>query len=539
MSELPGTRLNDTERRLMKWWQSEKSTEYATLRHISVSGDMGIRGIKRLDLDFHYPLTVVCGKNGSGKTTVLALAALGFHSPPGHKPINALRKPRRGENFTYYTFQDFFFKGPSDPDITGTELSWTYKGANTITIKKRTEKWMHYERRPRRPVHYLGVRRIVPAIEQNVLRLHFRSDLSGMKTKSRNSEFRKYLSNIMGRAYDETDIMSSSSYSLRKCKIGESSFSSFNSGSGEDILMEFLYVLQECPTGSLIIVEEIELGLHPEAVIRLAGHLQDIILKKKLQVIVSTHSEYFIDNVPQISRVLIQRSNREHIISISPTTRFAMGIMTGNAMPEMNVYCEDYFAELLIKQSLPIDLRSRTHIVPVGSNSQLISQTLFHIRAEFGQHILILWDGDQRTRDEAKKWLKELRDKLILSGEREVYKKFNNKVSWGFLPGKDAPELWAIKTLNCQEGYSKLRSQLNCSSDSDAAVIIEELAAMSDLHNIGFELSKKFALEEEEALSLLIRSISGFESKPLKSIHQKVKSVLSNQNVKQKFNDLS
>ncbi|MDD2297770.1 MAG: AAA family ATPase [Sphaerochaetaceae bacterium] len=523
----------------MKWWQSEKSTEYATLRHISVSGDMGIRGIKRLDLDFHYPLTVVCGKNGSGKTTVLALAALGFHSPPGHKPINALRKPRRGENFTYYTFQDFFFKGPSDPDITGTELSWTYKGANTITIKKRTEKWMHYERRPRRPVHYLGVRRIVPAIEQNVLRLHFRSDLSGMKTKSLNSEFRKYLSNIMGRAYDETDIMSSSSYSLRKCKIGESSFSSFNSGSGEDILMEFLYVLQECPTGSLIIVEEIELGLHPEAVIRLAGHLQDIILKKKLQVIVSTHSEYFIDNVPQISRVLIQRSNREHIISISPTTRFAMGIMTGNAMPEMNVYCEDYFAELLIKQSLPIDLRSRTHIVPVGSNSQLISQTLFHIRAEFGQHILILWDGDQRTRDEAKKWLKELRDKLILSGEREVYKKFNNKVSWGFLPGKDAPELWAIKTLNCQEGYSKLRSQLNCSSDSDAAVIIEELAAMSDLHNIGFELSKKFALEEEEALSLLIRSISGFESKPLKSIHQKVKSVLSNQNVKQKFNDLS
>jgi len=107
------------------------------------------------------------------------------------------------------------------------------------------------------------------------------------------------------------------------------------------------------------------------------------------------------------------------------------------------------------------------------------------------------------------------------------------------LPGKDAPELWAIKTLNCQEGYSKLRSQLNCSSDSDAAVIIEELAAMSDLHNIGFKLSKKFALEEEEALSLLIRSISGFESKPLKSIHQKVKSVLSNQNVKQKFNDLS
>lgn len=110
MSELPGTRLNDTERRLMKWWQSEKSTEYATLRHISVSGDMGIRGIKRLDLDFHYPLTVVCGKNGSGKTTVLALAALGFHSPPGHKPINALRKPRRVKTLRTIRFKISFLK---------------------------------------------------------------------------------------------------------------------------------------------------------------------------------------------------------------------------------------------------------------------------------------------------------------------------------------------------------------------------------------------------------------------------------------------
>jgi|GEM_PF-663921 len=536
---MPGTRLNDTERHLLDWWQNATSTRYPTLRHISVSGDLGIRGIKKLDLDFAYPLTVICGKNGCGKTTVLALAALGFHSPPGHKPINALRHPHLGEDFTYYTFQDFFFKGPSDPDITGTELSWTYKGANKVTIKKRTEKWMHYERRPQRPVHYLGIRRNVPAIEQNVLRLHFKNGLSGMETKSLNADFRRYLSDIMGRTYDETDVLSSSSYSLRKCRIGESSFSSFNSGSGEDVLIDFLYLLQECPAGSLIIVEEIELGIHPEALIRLAGHLQDIILKKKLQVIVSTHSEYFIDNVPQESRVLIQRANREHIISVAPTTRFAMGIMAGRAKPELNVYCEDYFAELLIKQSLPTDMRSRTHIVPVGSNSELINQTLFHLRAEFGQHILILWDGDQKTRDDAKKWLKKVKKDLIFNGEIDVFNKFKDRVNWGFLPGNDAPELWAIKILNCAEGFGKLRSQLNCSSDSDAEVIIEELAAVSEPHNIGFELSKKFVFEEEEAQRLLIRSVSGLASKPLESIHQKIKSVLANQKVKQKFSNLA
>jgi predicted ATPase len=50
-----------------------------------------------------------------------------------------------------------------------------------------------------------------------------------------------------------------------------------------------MYILQERLDGSLIVIEEIELGFHPETLIRLAKHLQEIILKKKLQAVVSTH----------------------------------------------------------------------------------------------------------------------------------------------------------------------------------------------------------------------------------------------------------
>jgi hypothetical protein len=196
----------------------------------------------------------------------LALAVLGFHSPPEHFPINARRRPRQKENFTYYTFRDFFFKGPNDPDITGVEVCWEYDEAKQIRIQKRSDKWMRYERRPQRPVHYLGVRRSVPAIEQNVLRFHFGGKWKRRETKPLNLGFRARVSDIMGRSYDEAEIMSSSVYSIRRCKSGNP-HSSFNMGSGEDVLIHLMYILQECPNGSLIVIEEIELGFHPEDLI--------------------------------------------------------------------------------------------------------------------------------------------------------------------------------------------------------------------------------------------------------------------------------
>jgi hypothetical protein len=252
---MPGSRLNDTEHKLLKWWENSKTFDYPILQSISVEGDPGLRGIQKLKIEFNYPITVVCGRNGCGKTTILALASLGFHSPQNHLPYSARRRPKKEENFTYYTFSDFFFKGPNDPDITGVKIKWIYKGIEKpkeLEIQKQSTKWMRYERRPQRPVHYFGLSRCVPAIENSTLRSHFGNSPKKNKTNTLNEDFCQRLSDIMGRQYSNAEVMSSSRYSVRAYEDGTTSSSSFNMGAGEDILIDLLYLLQKSPKGSLI-----------------------------------------------------------------------------------------------------------------------------------------------------------------------------------------------------------------------------------------------------------------------------------------------
>jgi len=543
---MPGMRLNDTERGLLHIWNESKDYPYPTLRRIliksgsvsSSSDNPGLRGIQEFEINFEYPLTVICGKNGSGKSTILALAALGFHSPNGHVPMNASRKPKQGQDFTYYTFRDFFFKGPGDPDITGVEITWKYLDAdrtqNELSIRKQSAKWMRYERRPKRPVHHLGAFRAIPAIEQNVLRSHFRSTRRHRSPKILNDEFRTRFSNIMNRPYDEVDIIQSDKYYIRACKSGSTYCSSFNLGSGEDIIINLLYQLQQCPEGSLIVIEEIELGLHPEALISLARHLQEITKKKKLQVIVSTHSTYFIDSVPREARILIQRAEHEHSVTYGPTTRFAMGLMSGRATPELFLYCEDHFAALLIEQALSSDLRRRTSILPVGSNSEIAKQATHHLRANLGQHILLIWDGDDDTRRGVSGWIKKEKDELKKQGshpENSLISDWDSRVNWGFLPGESAPEAWTVNLLNCDDGYKLLSEEIG-SDESHARNLIETLMVISEPHDIGYKLIEEEAIgSEDAALRMLAKSIFRLPEEPLKNVSEMVRAVLNGQKV--------
>lgn len=523
---MPGVRLNDTERRLAEWW-SNGAGNSPTLRAITIEGDPGLRGIRELAVAFEYPLAVLCGRNGNGKTTLLALAALAFGGFAGHRPVGALRKPLRGEDFTYYTFRDFFFRGPGDVNVAGVTIRWSYSGdlvrkdgraaVTPIEVTKRSDKWMHYERRPSKPVQYVGVARSIPAAEQRVLRSHF-----GFGTRARRSSltepFRQRLNEIMGRQYEDAEVLSSSRYAVRSASAGGSAYTSFNMGAGEDILIELLHVLQETPEGSLIVIEEIELGLHPEALTKLARHLQEVMWEKRLQMIVSTHSRDFLDAVPRQARIMIQRHGDVHTAIQGPTARFAGGVMGGHSDPEAHIYCEDGVAEHVIGAALTAETRRRTKVVPVGSKSELASLALFHQRSGIGELQALVWDGDVSAED-----IQTAVRESVRRGPRGLDP---GRLSWTCLPGGQGPERWLVDTLRTPAGRRGLADELRI-EEHEAEGLLEELAALGDAHDILYEMETKMRLRPDEALSKLVAAVQKLDGDPLGRLREFVEGILS------------
>ena len=154
----------------LAWFRKDDSN--ASLLSISLQGT--IRSLSDCKLEFLYPLTVISGKNGSGKSTWLAMAACGFHN------IDAGFKLKKREN-TYYTFSDFLIQSAEDVKPDGIKVlygilydNWrksirlkTGKGLGyQARTKKKGGRWNNYERRVNRDVVVLGIDRVVPHSEK-------------------------------------------------------------------------------------------------------------------------------------------------------------------------------------------------------------------------------------------------------------------------------------------------------------------------------------------------------------------------------------
>ena len=496
---MPGRKLNNDEQHLLTFWEAPPNDLVRPLlRSIEIDGGNGLRGLNGVRIPFNYPITAICGKNGTGKSTVLALGALAFHTPANwYVPwTNArYRCSASNENRSYHIFPDFFVYGNNEPTPTGVQVTWRYlaNGAETsITFKKTAKHWGVYSRRPEREIAYSPLSRMIPAHEINSVRDTFKVPGAGITTFAFNNQYREYFAYVMGVEYQAVDVQFTERLKFASCRT-EIAYSAFNMGGGESCVIILFHLLQTIPFCGLLVIEELESCLHPEAQVRLAEVLTKICREKKIQIICSTHSEVFLDALPRQARLLLTKGGG---IIEGPSTRFAIYEMKCQIQPELTIYCEDRTAAALIEEAIVYGDRRRLRILDVGSNTIVIRQAVSHLRGGFPGRCLCLLDGDC-TQQQIEGWIRSER-----GANQNIAPEFE------ILPGDNLPpERWVLAQLAYEDYRNQFAEQLGCARDQ----AVEHINAMNvnlNHHNAAFTLSMRTGFDQNECMRRMIRSVA-------------------------------
>jgi hypothetical protein len=177
-------------------------------------------------------------------------------------------------------------------------------------------------------------------------------------------------------------------------------YSGFHGGAGETTMVELLR--SDIPNYSLVLIDEIETSLHPRSQRRLMRDLAEICRVKEVQLIVSTHSPYILEELPPSARLYIWEgaAGREIIKGVSP--EFAMTKMDLEHHPECDVYVEDEVAQVMLREIIvdrAVPMISRLLIVPYGAASvgQALGQMV--VNDKWPRPTCVFLDGDQAPAD--------------------------------------------------------------------------------------------------------------------------------------------
>lgn len=484
------------DRNLRNWFANDYSC--GLLRQVVLS-EGRMRGLTRFSLDIDFPITAIAGKNGAGKSTLLAMICCAFHNKKnGFYPSN------RRQN--YYTFADFFIQHVEDVPHSGIQIdykiahdNWRKSKDNPTGIgafyqsrkKKRGGKWNDYAGRVNRNVVYMGIERIVPHVEKSQSKSYARSFAQG-EEQGWEKEVRDVVGGILGKCYDEFKYVSHSKYRLPIVSVAGHRYSGFHMGAGENALFELFSTMHSVPKGSLLVVDEIELGLHAEAQCKLINELKELCKKRKLQIICTTHSREVFSCLPNDARVFIESVNGKTVTSMGISPDFAFSKMNDRYLIELNVLVEDDVAKSLLLAVLPRRLRSRLSIEIIGSSAALSRQLASEFIRENKSNIFVVFDGDQRQLEKAN--VSHAFKMSETHSEVEFSKWANDHMT--YLPGDTWPEKWIIQTALNKK--NQLASLLGTTVDELADICQKGLQAGK--HNEFFTIGSELGLTREDTL---------------------------------------
>lgn len=398
-----------------------------------------LRGIRDLSITFNYPVSVIAGPNASGKSTVLFTCACAY------EPKNA--NPR---NYTPASLFPNLNKSKQN-SFSDKEFSTSFEFYYSIQKKRHSMRWakgkswnksylgQKNSRQPKRHVYLRTLANLTSPTEvRAVLQI---SNSPKLQVETITSDLIAFAQRILPIQYSQVSLIKKESRDLLFVDRGDTestSYSEFHMSAGERAILRISKDISNIKN-ALILIDEIEAGLHPYTQQQLMLELQRIALRNDLQIIVTSHSPVILDSVPPEARVFLERTF-DNVIEKPAYKDIIQKALYGQSTEKLSLLCEDETGEYFVLGVLDY-INPKLNLVHddliVGRDTGK-EEFPAHITAlgKFGRlnEFIFVLDGDAKGMDEK---MKAAAAKVQAGAQ----------VNPLYLPGKDIPETWAWRII--------------------------------------------------------------------------------------------
>ncbi|MRT37152.1 AAA family ATPase [Acinetobacter sp. RIT698] len=401
------------------------------------------RGLSDLEINLGNRITVICGKNGTSKSTILGMIAqifsfdkdystnsdLDFKTLSG-KPFKSafsehfrlsVKHDLPGSMDVEYELYDAFFES----ELTDLKLG-LYNSADRSRARPvvRNNIVTPIAKNPSRnvthPVIYLSLKRLLPIAQRDKYQLSEESEyLQGIKNEFTRENNRmlgkstgKHISGTTGTI--DSMVVHGDSYDHESVSVGEDNTGQILMG-----LYSFKKLKEEFNNyhGGIVLIDELDAGLFPAAQVEVIKTLERFAKRYDLQIIFTSHSPLIIQDIFEKSKTdkknyktiyMTDTYGEVDVLEDQPWSKILADLFIDTVelepekkIPKINVYFEDgeayEFYRMLARSRNTLKLVNPMKDITLGCKNylSLIEKKI----PEFYRNSIIVFDGDEENGD--------------------------------------------------------------------------------------------------------------------------------------------
>lgn len=420
-----------------------------------------LRGIKDLQVNFSYPVTVMAGPNGCGKSTVLFACACAYDVPGKRDYSPAVLFPS--------------LKAKFEPEVSDLQVTPSFEyyfvdhGQRIGMAWRRLKSWgksfmgRKNGKQPQRPLYLRTLANLTsPSEVRSILQIGNQA----FDSSDIDADLIAFAHKVLPFKYRGLKLLTLKEKDLLFAdrEGATTPYSEFHMSAGERALLRISKDISRL-NNALILIDEIEAELHPYTQQQVMLELQRLALRNNLQILVTSHSSVILESVPPEGRVFLERI-ADNVTVQPPYRDIFQRAFYGRSQDQLSVLCEDSVAEALIRGVLDrinpdLQLTHDSITVGRGTGKDQFAQHVetlgkFNLLDEF----IFVLDGDAKSVEE----------QIV-----QVASKFNRVIKPLYLPGDMPPEEWIYKVL---ENNMLLYS--NTLSSSNLGGVLQQLRQQFD-----------------------------------------------------------